>query len=321
MTKKLEEKQHALNVSEQGRADTTAALKKANGTIDAANDTIKTLCTAGKALEEQAVIAGRRNTAATTFEVFKGVLLLLLVVAGFLCCWQGWLPSLLWAGLLIWSYCSSITTKRTKTLENIWFLLFYLLSLFLLLVAVGTLPVSISVVRALFGLFGQGTPFVGHVCAVAGVVICQIASIFWHRFGIMDTKENDTEREKKRDSRIKSAFKAFTGIGEFGTVSVPASPLRKEYDKPVFSDSEREERSRGREYYLIVSGSEALPDQCKGAKIVCDTREDDKENPIVVYEADSLSMLELMRDWNKKPQTPEKGPKKYKGPDGPYNGR
>ena len=287
--------------AEQGRADAKAALDSANAEIAKANARIREIADAGKELCDKAVLAAHRNTAATTFEVAKGLSVLVLIIVNFCYNAQGMICGILWSGMLLWSYIASITSKRERILENVWFLLFTALSCFLLhryiLVQAGIQ------VDFFLGLFSGGK--IQNYAVFSFIMFAEFLMTcwpLWHR----KTMDDD-----ETGSKIKAEYAAFSNPPLFQRVEIV--PGIGKIDKSS-ADDDREERYHGHEYLLILRGADALPEgKFKDAKVVCDTRGEDGENAIVVYSVDSLSMLDLMMDWKKKkPCVPDKTSKNSK---------
>ena len=296
---KLEEKQHDLNVSTQGHAEAREALERNRIIIKAAGEEIDDLRKTGKVLCEKNVLLRRKAASEIMFDIYKAIAVLALLLFNFIYYPQGLFWTIIWGLMLLWAFVASIFRKHSKTIENLWLLFFLVLSAYLSFVSVSGSSTRLG--RVLFEIIsGTGNDVViGHIAIGILMLICQLGSIFWHRLSLEEGSDS-TKREKAQENRIRADHKVFYGKDNYKYAEELNEPLKKKYDKAVFSDSEREERSRGREYLLILPGSEALPEDYKGAKIVCDTREDDTENPMVVYEADNLSMWSLMRDWKKK---------------------
>jgi len=296
--KQLRKELAAKAGAEQGRADAEAALEVANAEIGCANVQIRELADAGKRLCDRAIIASHRNSAATMYEVAKGIIVLALIVFNFHLKAQGLICGMLWSGMMIWSYTASITFKKLRILENIWFLLFSSLSFYLLhrYNIVQICGVDDFLLRLLSG--NRVLNYVAISCVMMAELIMTSHS-WWRRKRIDDGAA---------DAETKAAYSAFFNPQIFPQVEIVSGT--GVIDRKTSTDDEgREELYRGHEYLHIVFGTDALPDDNKDAKIIYDDREDDSQDAIVAYSVVSLEKLEQLKH-------PDRQEKQKEGNDG-----
>jgi len=297
--KQLRKELAAKAGADQGRADAEAALDAANDEISQANAQIRELSETGKGLCDRAVIAAHRNSAATTFEIAKGIVVLALIFINFRFAAQGMIHGILWAGMLVWSYIASVTVNKQRTTENIWFLVFAALSCLLLH---RYILIQTGLKDDTFLRLFSGTGFLNCV-----VYICVILSGFlmtshsWWRKRRID--------DDAADSEIRAEYSAFNSPSLFPQVEITKGSGKIE-QKPSADDEGREELYRGHEYLHILSAKDTLPDDMD-AKIIYDSREDDPENGMIVFSVPNLDKLEqLQKHPDRKEKTTDKGKQK-----------
>lgn len=240
------------------------------------------------------------------FEVVKGIFMCIIVFIGIRYCWQGWIYSLLWIGLLVWSYIGSVSGKRAKIIENIWFLLFCSL-LCLLLCASTKMFKNRIVIDSVFKIFSASeSSLFDHYLFVSAVVIFHVAAVFSHRIRILGTLENDTASEKKHDKKIRSLFNEFHTQTVFRSMASRDIKLREEYNISAFSEADRAARFIDHEYILIVKKESSENQDLRGATIICDTSSEDNEYPIVAYSVESITDWEKLREALRKQKTKTK---------------
>jgi hypothetical protein len=218
------------------------------------------------------------------YEVAKGIIVLALIVFNFHLKAQGLICGMLWSGMMIWSYTASITFKKLRILENIWFLLFSSLSFYLLhrYNIVQICGVDDFLLRLLSG--NRVLNYVAISCVMMAELI--MTSHSWWRQKRMDDEE--------ADAKIKAEYSAFANPVVYPQVEIKKGAGKVDDKTSADDGDDREELYRGHGYLLFRYTTDTLLED-KDAKIICNTREEDPEDGIVVYSVPNLEKLDQLK--------------------------